>query len=84
MYPDELKMLIVALKHFGLLTAMFNYFDVPMLWLSMMGSIATYSKAMDVFILNIVNDKKIRLTKVLFTQILEISNSPPFYNVTNA
>lgn len=30
-----------------------------------------------------VNDKKFRLSKKLFAQILEIHNSPPFYKVTN-
>ena len=30
LYPQELKMMIVALQHSGLSTAMFNAFDVPM------------------------------------------------------
>ena len=83
-YPDALKMLIVALQHSGLSTAMFNSFDVPMYWLWMAGSTVTYSKAMDIVTFNLVNDKKIRLNKNLFTQILEIPNIPPLYKVTSA
>ena len=83
-YPDKLQMVIVAHKHSGFSTAMFNYFDVHMSWPSTAGSTATYSKSMDVVTFNLVNDKKIRLTKKLFTQILDIHNSLPFYKVTNA
>ena len=82
MYPEELKIVIVALQHAGLATAMFNAFDVPMSWLSMAGSTATYNKALDVVTFNLVNDKWFRLTNRMFAQILEIPNSPPFYKVS--
>ncbi|KAL7615776.1 hypothetical protein Lser_V15G03372 [Lactuca serriola] len=83
LYPDERKMVIIALQHSGLSTAIFKSFDVPMPWLSMAGSTATYSNSMDFVTFNLVNDKKVRLTKKLFTQILEIPNSSPFYKVSN-
>ena len=68
MYPEELKMLIVALQHLGLATVMFNDFDVPMSWLSVSGSTASYIKATDVITFNLVNETRVRLTKNMFTQ----------------
>ncbi|CAH1426642.1 unnamed protein product [Lactuca virosa] len=58
-YPEELKMLIVALKNSILSTAMFNSFSVPMSWLSQAGSTATYNKASDTITFHLVNDKKV-------------------------
>ena len=58
LYPEELKMLIVALKNSILSTAMFNLFAVPLSWLSLAGSTANYSKAMDVITFILVNEKK--------------------------
>lgn len=75
LYPEGLKMLVVALKICILSTLMFNSFVVPLSWLSQEGSTATYSKALDVITFNLVNDKKVRLTKKMFCQILEIPNS---------
>ena len=42
-YPEELKMLIVALKKSALSTAMFSSFPVPMTWLSMAASTASFN-----------------------------------------
>lgn len=84
LYPEELKMLIAALKSFVLSTAMFNSFVVPLSLLSQARSTATYSKALDVITFNLVNDKKICLSKKLFCQILEILNSPPYTDLSYA
>ena len=78
LYPEELKIRVVALQYSGLSTAMFNAFDVLMSWLSMVGSTSTYSKALDVVTFNLVNEKRFRLTKRIFAQILEIPSSHPF------
>ena len=84
MYPKGLKTLIVALEHSGLATAMFNVFDIQMSWLSMAGSTAYYNKDTDVITFNLVNEKRVRLTKKMFTQILAIPNSSPFFQPTCA
>lgn len=84
LYPEALQMLIVALKHSVLSTAMFNSVDVPLSWLSLVGSTTTYIIAMDVTTFNLVNDKKVHLTKKLFCQILDIPNSPSYCVLTNA
>ena len=83
MYPEALQMLIVALKHSILSTTMFNSFDVPLSRLYLVWSTTTYNKALDVITFNLVNDKKVRLTKKLFCQILEIPNSPPCSALSN-
>lgn len=59
LYLEDLKMLIVSLKRSGLATAMFNSFAVPMTWLLMAASTASYSKATDVITFNLVNEKKV-------------------------
>lgn len=84
LYPNELRMLIVALQHSGLEKAMFDAFAVLMTWLSMAGSTSSYIKAMDVITFYLVNDKKIRLTKKMFIKILAIPNSPPFFQLMNS
>lgn len=82
LYPEELKMLIVTLNRSVLSTAMFNYFVVPLSWLSQVGSTATYCKALDVIMFNLVNDKKIRLYRKLFCQIIEIPNFAPYIDLS--
>ncbi|KAL7592159.1 hypothetical protein Lser_V15G33908 [Lactuca serriola] len=82
LYHEELKMLIVALKSSVLSKAMFNSFFTPLSWLSQAGSTATYSKALDAVTFNLVTDKKVRLSKKLFCQILDIPNSPRYVNFT--
>ena len=47
-YPEELKMLIVALKKSALSTAMFSSFPVPMTLLSMVASTASFNYATNV------------------------------------
>lgn len=76
-------MLIVALQHSGLAIKMFNSFPVPMSWLSIAGSTASYCKVTNAITFHLVSDKKVPLTKKIFTQILEIPNSPPFYKPSN-
>ena len=82
LYPEELKMLIVALQHFVMSKAMFNSFAVPISWLSQVGSTATYSKALDMVTFNLINNKKVRLTHKLFCKILDIPNSSPYVSFT--
>ena len=84
LYPEELKMLVVALQHSVLDATMFNSFEVPMTWLSMASSTASYNKATDVITFNRVNEKRIRLTKKTFTQIVEIPNSTPLFQPSSA
>lgn len=84
LYPEGLQMLVVALKSSVLSTAMFNSFLVPLSWLSQAGSTATYSKALDVITFNLVNDKKVRMTKKLFCQILDIPNYQSFTTLSTA
>ena len=79
LYPDDLKMMIVGLQHSGLATTMFDAFAVSMTWLSMAGSTASYSKAIDVITFILVNEKKIQLTKKRFIKILAIPNSIPLF-----
>ena len=76
-------MLIVALKSVVFSTAMFNSFDVPMSWLSLAGSTATYNKTMLIVTFQLTNDKKFRLSKKLFAKILNIPNTEPFIKVMN-
>ena len=82
-YPEELNILIVALRHSVLSTAMFSSFEVPMSWLSMAGSTASYNKTLDTVTFNLINCKKFFLTKKFFFKTLAIPNSPHFYKVTN-
>ena len=83
LYPEELKMLIVVLKRSVLATAIFNSFVVPISWLSMDTSTATYNKATYIITFNLVNDKHMCLTKKMFSHFLELPNSPPFFKPTN-
>ena len=83
-YPEELKMLVVALKTSPLSTAMFNSFSVPMSWLSMAASTASYNYTTDVITFNLVNNKTVRLTKNMFIKFLNIPNNPPFFKPTNS
>ena len=62
-YPEELRMLIVALQHLVLSTVMFRSFVVPLTWLSLDGSTATYSKTMQIVTFQLTNDKKFRLPR---------------------
>lgn len=82
LFPEELKMLIVALQHSVLSKPMLNTFAVPISWLSQAGSTATYSKALDTVTFNLINDKKVRLTQKLFCKILDIPNSSPYVSFT--
>lgn len=82
-YPEGLQMFIIALQNFVLSTSMFNSFLVPLSWLSLTGSTTTYSKTMKIVTFQLVNDKKFRLSKKLFAQILNIPNVETFYKVTN-
>ncbi|KAL7604851.1 hypothetical protein Lser_V15G19577 [Lactuca serriola] len=83
-YPKELKMLIVALKRSPLLTAMFRSFPVPMIWLSHAASTASYNHTADVITFNLVNNKRVKLSKNLFVEFLEIPNNPPFVKPVNS
>ncbi|KAL7617007.1 hypothetical protein Lser_V15G03290 [Lactuca serriola] len=83
-YPEELKMLVVALKRSPLSTAMFNSFSVPMSWLSMATSTASYNYNTNVITFNLVNNKTVRLTKNMFINFLNIPNNPPFFKPTNS
>ena len=83
-YPEELKMLIVALKKSALSTAMFSSFPVPMTWLSMAASTASFNYATDVITFNQVNNKRVRLTKNMFIDFLNIPHNPPFFKPTNS
>ena len=82
-YPEELKMLIVSLQHSVLSRAMFNSFPVPVSWLSVVFSTATYNKTISIVTFQLMNDKKFRLSKKVFAQFLSIPNVEPFYKVTN-
>ena len=57
LYPEELKMLIIALQNSGLATIMFNSFAVLITWLSMAASAASYSMATYVITFNLINEK---------------------------
>ncbi|KAL7591219.1 hypothetical protein Lser_V15G33877 [Lactuca serriola] len=83
-YPEELKMLIVALKRSPLSTAMFRSFPVPMIWLSHAASTASYNHTADVITFNLVNNKRVKLSKNLFVEFLEIPNNPPFVKPVNS
>ncbi|KAL7586161.1 hypothetical protein Lser_V15G40639 [Lactuca serriola] len=83
-YPEELKMLIVALKRSPLSTAMFRSFPVPMIWLSRAASTASYNHMVDVITFNLINNKRVKLSKNLFVEFLEIPNNPPFVKPVNS
>ncbi|KAL7602722.1 hypothetical protein Lser_V15G16687 [Lactuca serriola] len=83
-YPEELKMLIVALKRSPLSTAMFRSIPVPMIWLSRAASTASYNHTADVITFNLVNNKRVKLSKNLFVEFLEIPNNPPFVKPVNS
>lgn len=76
-------MLIVALNHSVLCTTMSSSFSVPLSWLSLASSIDVYSKAMNVVTFQLTNDKKFKLTKKMFAQVLNIHTVEPYYEVTN-
>ena len=69
-YPEELKMLIVALKRSPLSTAMFSFFFVPMVWLSLAASTASYNHTTDVITFNLTNNKQVKLSKKMFVEFL--------------
>lgn len=62
---------------------MFDAFPVLVSWLSLAGSTATYSKTTDTISFSLLNEKKFRLPKKNFAQIMGIPNVAPFYKVTN-
>ncbi|CAI9277902.1 unnamed protein product [Lactuca saligna] len=72
-YPRELKMLIVALKHFVLSMVMSSAFSVPMTWLSLVGSTLVFNKITKVVTFQLTNEKKYKLTKRQFAQIMKLS-----------
>lgn len=57
---------------------MFESFSVPMSWLSQAGSTASYNKVFEVVEFNLVNDKRVWMSKCLFCKILGIPNTSPF------
>ncbi|KAL7601073.1 hypothetical protein Lser_V15G24877 [Lactuca serriola] len=83
-YPEDLKMLIVALKRSLLSTAMFRSFPVPMVWLSRAASTASYNHTADVITFNLINNKRVKLSKNLFVEFLQIPNNPPFVKPVNS
>ena len=83
-YPEDLKMLIVALKLSPLSTAMFRSFPVPMVWLSRAASTASYNHTADVITFNLINNKRVKLSKNLFVEFLQIPNNPPFVKPVNS
>lgn len=83
-YPEGLWMLILPLKHSVLSTTMFSSFVVTHSWLSLAAATATYSKTMQIVTFQLINNKKFRLTKKLFAQILKIPKVELFSNFNNA
>ena len=83
-YPDELKMLVVALHNSVLSKAMFDSFAVPMSWLSKAGSTASYNKKTGSVEFTMVNETRIRVSKRLFCKILGIPNIGPYVEVTSS
>lgn len=83
-YLEGFSMLIVSLQNLVLSTAMFRSFAVPLTWLKLVGSTAIYSKTMQIVTFQLTNGKKLRLSKKLFSQILNIPNVEPFSKVNNA
>ena len=83
-YPEGLKMLIVALKRSPLSTAMFSSFSVPMTWLSLAASTASYNHTTDVITFNLMNNKRVKLSKKMFVEFLQIPNNPPFFKPVNS
>ncbi|KAL7609165.1 hypothetical protein Lser_V15G10960 [Lactuca serriola] len=83
-YPEELKMLIVALKRSPLSTTMFSSFSVPMVWLSRAASTTSYNHTADVITFNLTNNKWVKLSKKVFVEILQIPNNPPFVKPVNS
>ena len=57
LYPEDLKMLIVALKRSVLATVMFKSFAVPITWLSMAASTTSFNKGTYILTFNLVNEK---------------------------
>ena len=82
-YPKELKMLIIALNHSLLSTVMSSSFSIPMTWLSLAGLTVVFNKTTKVVIFQLTNEKNYNLSKKQFSQILNIPNVEPFYEVTN-
>lgn len=89
-YPDELKMLIVALNNFVLSIVMSASFSILMTWLSLdkwqevqINSIVVFNKTTKIITFQLTNDKKYKLTKKQFAHILNIPNVKPLYKVLN-
>lgn len=76
-------MLIVALNYFVLSIVMTYSFSVPITWLSLAGSMKMFNKTTKVVTFQLMNDKLHKLTKWLFAQIMKLSYTGPFYEVTN-
>ena len=81
-YPEQLQMLIVALNHYVLSMVMSSSFSVPMTWLSLVGLTTMFNKMTKVVAFQLTNDKKYKLTKKQFEQIMKLPNTGPFYEVT--
>ena len=81
--PEVLKMLIIALNHSVLSTVMTSSFSVPMSWLSLAGSAVVFNKTSKIVTSKLTNEKKYKLSKKHFAQIMKIPNVGPFYEVTN-
>lgn len=76
-------MLIVALNHSVLSTVMVSSFSVSMTLLSLTGSTAVRNKTSKIFTFKLTNEKKYKLSKKKFAQIMNIPNEGPLYEVTN-
>ncbi|KAL7587313.1 hypothetical protein Lser_V15G40383 [Lactuca serriola] len=63
---------------------MFSSFSVPMVWLSRAASTASYNHTTDVITFNLTNNKRVKLSKNLFVEILKIPNNPPFVKPVNS
>lgn len=66
-YPEDLKMLIVALNHSVLSIVMLSSFSVLMTSLSLVGSTIVFNKTTKVLTFQITNEKKYKLSKKQFS-----------------
>lgn len=69
-YPEELQMLVLALKKYVFHLALFSSFAIPMLRMSLTASTSIYNKTTKVVAFQLMSNKTKKLTKKQFSQIL--------------
>lgn len=81
-YLKEQRMIILVLSNFVLNHALSSSFAIPMQWPSLVASTTVHNKIMEMVTFRLISNKTKKLTKKKFAQILKLSSTSTFHDVT--